>query len=264
MPKVSVVIPCYNQGQYLDEAVDSVLNQTYRDFEIIIVNDGSTDAFTNQLLSAYHKEKTRVLSTLNGGLASARNAGIRESMGEFILPLDADDRIAPAYLEKAVKVLEENSDIGIVYCRGELFGAKRGVIPAPDFSIRKMLLTNLVFASALFRKEDWLRSGGYNANMVHGCEDWDFWLTLIELGRSVYRIPEVLFYYRIKDTSMNTSMDREKRLDMHMQLVQNHRELYAANIMPLLRMYYGITGSWPYKLAKRMNLLTFFQRMLKL
>ena len=72
MPKVSVVIPCYNQGQYLDEAVDSVLNQTYRDFEIIIVNDGSTDAFTNQLLSAYHKEKTRVLSTLNGGLASAR------------------------------------------------------------------------------------------------------------------------------------------------------------------------------------------------
>ena len=92
MMKVSVIIPCYNQGQYIEEAVKSVLAQTYQNFEIIIVNDGSTDEFTNKLLSDYDKQKTKVLHTDNQGLASARNNGIKVAKGKYILPLDADER----------------------------------------------------------------------------------------------------------------------------------------------------------------------------
>lgn len=251
MPKVSVIIPCYNQGAFLDEAVNSVLAQTYQDFEIIVVNDGSTDEFTNRLLSDYDRPKCRLLHTPNKGLASARNSGIAEARGEYILPLDADDRIGREYLAKGVEALESDPQIGIVYCFGELFGARRGRIAAPAFSLRKMLWSNLIFCSAFFRKEDWSGTGGYNPNMKHGCEDWDFWLSLLELERKVYRIPQVLFYYRIKDASMNIAMDKEKRIEMHMQIIRNHKDLYVDNMEPLVELYHRITGSWWYRVLKR-------------
>ena len=106
MPRVSIIMPCYNQGQYVAEAVDSVLGQTFHDFEIIIINDGSTDQETISTLESFDRPKCLILHTTNQGLAAARNNGIREARGEYILPLDADDRIAPTYLEKAVRVLD--------------------------------------------------------------------------------------------------------------------------------------------------------------
>jgi len=226
MPKVSVVIPCYNQGIYLDEAVDSVLSQTYEDFEIIIVNDGSTDDFTNSLLAGYRKPRTRALQTRNQGLARARNSGIAEARGEFILPLDADDKIGPGYLEQGVALLERQPSVGIVYCRGELFGERTGEIAAPAFSRMGMLVSNLIFCSALFRKSDWERAGGYNPEMIHGCEDWDFWLSLLELGLTAERLPEVFFYYRVRESSMNQIMDKNKRREMFWRIVANHPQLY--------------------------------------
>ena len=116
MPKVSIIIPCYNYGQYIDEAVDSVLAQTFQDFEIIIVNDGSTDEFTNKKLENYNKPKTTVYFTKNQGVSAARNYAIEKSSGEYILPLDADDKIHSDYIKEAVDVLEANNEIGIVYC----------------------------------------------------------------------------------------------------------------------------------------------------
>lgn len=251
MSKVSVIIPCYNLGAYLDEAVDSVLAQTFQDFEIIIVNDGSTDEFTNSLLSSYAKPKTRVIRTTNQGLPAARNSGIREATGDYILPLDADDWIGPDYLAKAVQVLDADGQTGIVYCYGELFGARSGRIPAPAFSLRGMLLSNLIFCSAFFRKGDWERVGGYNPNMRHGFEDWDFWLSILELGRGVHRIPATLFHYRVRDASMVRSMDLQQRVDMHMQLMMNHKDLYLGNSRPLVELYHRLTGSWLYGLVKR-------------
>ncbi len=91
MPKVSVIIPCYNHGKYIDEAVDSILNQTFKDFEIIIVNDGSTDELTNNKLKQYDKPKTFVINKENEGLSVARNTAIKRAVGEYILTLDADD-----------------------------------------------------------------------------------------------------------------------------------------------------------------------------
>lgn len=255
MPKVSVIIPCYNQGDWLGEAVDSVLAQTYGDYEIVVVNDGSTDAATVKLLENYDRPKTRVVHTENQGLPAARNNGIREARGDYILPLDADDRIAPTYLEKAVEILEREPETGIVYCYGELFGAATGRIPAPTFSVRKMLLSNLLFCSAFFRRSDWELVGGYSPLMTHGCEDWDFWLSIIERGRKVVRIPELLFSYRVKEKSMNRDMDLPKRIAMHHQIMRNHKDLYIEHAEPLLALYYRVITSAPYRVLKRAGVL---------
>ncbi len=261
MAKVSVIIPCYNQGAYVDMAVESVLAQSFQDFEIIIVNDGSTDPATNRLLADYQKPMTKVIHTANQGLAMARNNGIREATGEFILPLDADDKIASTYLEKAVRILDELAEAGIVYCKAETFGAVTGPWLAVGFSLRRMLLGNLIFCSALYRKKDWQAVGGYNTNMAHGWEDWDFWLSIIELGREVYRLPEVLFYYHVKEVSMAKSMDVAKRVDMHMQIMRNHKELYIENAEILVELYYRITASWPYRLLKKLQIPHFISSL---
>lgn len=254
IPKVSVVIPCYNQGAFVDEAVESVLAQTFRNFEIIIVNDGSTDEATNRLLADYERPQTRIIHTDNQGVAMARNNGIREAAGAYILPLDADDRIAPTYLEQAVALLDNDPETGIVYCLAECFGSRQGRWAVPDFSLRGMLFTNLIFCTALYRKADWERTGGYNPNMRTGWEDWDFWLSLIEMGRRVYRIPKVLFFYRIAAGSRERSMDCERRIDMHMQLMRNHPQLFVSQARPLLKIYYRVLDSRLYKLAKRLRL----------
>lgn len=230
VPRVSVIVPCYNHGQFLDEAIASVLAQTYADYEIIIVNDGSTDEETLTLLNGYDKPKTKVIHTSNQGLAAARNKGIEESSGVYILPLDADDRISPTYMEKAVRVLDERDEVGIVYCEAMFFGEKTGRWELPSYEFSQFLMSNLIFASAFFRKSDWAKTGGYNSNMIYGWEDYDFWLSLIELGREVHQIPEVLFHYRHRADSMVNAIKREQQIYSSTQIFKNHRDLYTENI----------------------------------
>jgi glycosyltransferase involved in cell wall biosynthesis len=226
MPKISVIIPCFNQGPYLDEAVESVLAQTFQDFEILVVDDGSTDMETVKMLQDYARPKTRVIHTDNQGLSAARNNGIREAQGAYILPLDADDKIGPGYLEDAVRILDRHPDIGIVYCEAAYFGVKGGRWDLPEYSPDKILIHNVIFCTALFRKADWEAVGGYNINMVYGWEDWDFWLSLIRLNLKVYKIPKIYFFYRLKEVSMVTSMNEEQHFFMRLHAFWNHRDLY--------------------------------------
>jgi glycosyltransferase involved in cell wall biosynthesis len=253
MPRVTVVIPCYNQGDYLDEAVNSVQAQSFQDFEIIIVNDGSTDVATNRLLLDFQRPRTRVISTVNQGLAMARNTGIDAARGEYILPLDADDRIGPEYLALAVAVLDSRPEVGIVYCRAEKFGAETGPWHAAPFSRRRMLLGNLIFCSALFRRADWRQVGGYDPGMTAGWEDWDFWLSLLELGRQVHRVPVVQFFYRVKAESMASSMDVTKKVAMHQRIMANHPALFGGQFPWLVPFYYRLTCSRPYRLLKQLR-----------
>jgi len=239
MPKVSVIIPCYNQGPYLDEAVDSVLEQTYNNFEIIIVNDGSTDKFTVDLLYNYQKPKTKVIHTTNQGLASARNNGIKAAQGDYILPLDSDDKIGREYLAEAVNILDNNPGIGIVYCDAQVledFGKKWDL---PDFSLDKMLLDNIIFCSSFFRKRDWKSVGGYDPGMVYGWEDYDFWLSLLERNVLVYKIPRNLFYYRDISDSMVRSKSVEQKVAMFKKIYFKHRKLYEENINVWIRKIVG-------------------------
>ena len=114
MPLISVIIPCYNQGQYLAESIGSALASDYQELEIIVVDDGSTDPETIALLDQLAYSKTRLIRQENRGLAAARNWGIAEAQGTYILPLDADDRIGPQYISQAVAALAADTELGIV------------------------------------------------------------------------------------------------------------------------------------------------------
>ena len=197
-PKTSVIIPCYNHGIYIDDALNSVLDQTSPDIEIIIVDDGSTDKFTMEKLDELKKAGLKVIATENMGLANARNTGIDEAKGIYILPLDADDRIGPRYIEKASKILDDNPGAGIVYCEARFFGRAFGKWDLPPFSIDEMLIENIIFSSGLFRKKDWEKIGGYDPGMNLGWEDYDFWLSILENGFTAYKIKEAMFFCRIR------------------------------------------------------------------
>lgn len=226
MPKVSVVIPCYNLGAYLDEAVSSVLTQTFADFEIIVVNDGSTDPDTCELLATYSRPKTRVIHTSNRGVSAARNRGVKEASGEYILPLDADDCIAERYLEQAVEILDRYPKVGIIYGDAEYFGIQSGLMPLPSYSPSCMLWTNSIFSAAFFRRTDWKKVGGYCLSMRQGWEDWEFWLSLVELEVEVIRFPEVVLQYRTRTDSRDSSLTLSAKVSLMAVMISNHPKLY--------------------------------------
>ena len=231
MELVCVVMPCYNDGRYLQEAAASVREQTYPEWELIIVDDGSDDEETIQIIKQMNSEKVKIFHTDRVRPAEARNYGIRHAHGKYILPLDADDRIDRTYIEKAVGVIESDEKIGVVYCEADLFGAKSGKWELPRYSFREMLLDNIVFVTALFYREDWEKTGGFNRNMTSGMEDYDFWLGILELGREIYQIPETLFHYRVKQASRTTGFqsDYKQMQDAYRQIYRNHRGFYEKN-----------------------------------
>ncbi|HNW25914.1 MAG TPA: glycosyltransferase [Candidatus Gastranaerophilaceae bacterium] len=234
MPKVSIIIPCYNSGEYLDEAVESVKNQTFKDVEIIIVNDGSTDVNTIEQLKKYYNTDVKVINTDNQGVSQARNTGIKEAGGEYILPLDSDDKIHPEYVESAVKILDENLQIGICYCEAEFFGDIKGKWNLPKFELKDFLARNCIFCTAMYRKSAWEKVGGYKKEMDKGFEDWEFWLSLIEAGGQVHRIPKILFYYRQSEFSRSANSANKNLPELIKKIVMFHPKLYAENLEYLL------------------------------
>lgn len=228
MDKVSIIMPCYNDGAYIQEAIESVLSQTYENIELIIVDDGSDDGVTTDVINAIKYDKVHIYHTTHLRPAGARNYGIAKASGKYILPVDSDDKIDSTYVEKAVTVLEKNNDIGVVYCYADLFGEQSGRWDLPDYSFQKMLLDNIVFVTAMFYKEDWEKVGGFSTTMDAGMEDYDFWLSILELGKIIYQIPEVLFHYRIKKVSRTTRFQDNciNVQEIYKRIYWNHKEFY--------------------------------------
>lgn len=235
MKKVSIIIPCYNHGEYIEETVSSILNSTYKNIEIVIVNDGSTDEYTNQILSNLPKkyDKIKVITTENQGTAGACKVAAENSTGDYILPVGSDDKINPTYIEKAVNILNTKPNVGLVYCNAEYFGAKTGPWVLPEFSIEQIKKGNCIFCTALFRKSDYDKTEGYHLDM-RNWEDYDLWLSLLELGIDVYKIPEVLFYYRITGISKTDKVkeDPERGKRLMAQIYNHHKKFFDTNIQP--------------------------------
>ena len=229
LPQVSVIIPCYNHGAYLEEAIGSVYAQTSRAWEIIVVNDGSTDPFTLEVLEKLPEQGVTVLEQVNSGPAVARNLGISKAQGQYILPLDADDRIAPDYLEKTIAVLGSQPDVGAVYGSVELFGARSGLWDLPDFDERLLLFENMVIVTALYRRQDFVDIGGYCETMRAGWEDWDFWLSMTQRNKRLVRLQDIVFYYRINQQTFTTVMSLWQKINTATQLVWRHKRLYCKN-----------------------------------
>jgi len=231
-PRVSVVVPVFNAGPYLDEALRSVARQTYRDFEVVVVDDGSTDAHTGSLLDGWAREPgVTVHRTPNRGPALARNLGIERARGAYILPLDADDYLAPAFLAKTVPLLDGDPRLGVVYTWVGLVGNHHGVWRTGGFSLTELLSRCTIHVCSLYRRELWAAVGGYDPQFVESCEDWDFWLGAAARGWEGRCVPEVLAYYRRSPTSRELnarSPDASARLMR--SLVAKHRVLYEQHL----------------------------------
>jgi glycosyltransferase involved in cell wall biosynthesis len=203
--KVSIVIPCFNHGEFLPESVRSATAVERDDTELIVVDDGSNDQRTRKEMDALSASGIKVIRQENKGLAAARNAGITVARGEYIVPLDADDRLRRGWIGDGIRILDSEPQVGIVYGDAECFGTRTGRWHVGPFDADRLLQWNYIHASALYRRSVWEQNCGYDGTMpVQGLEDWDFWLGALEHGWEFAYIKEVFFDYRQAEQSMIT------------------------------------------------------------
>jgi glycosyltransferase involved in cell wall biosynthesis len=224
-------VPCFNQAEYLFDSIRSVIQQSYPNWECIIVDDGSTDD-TEAVAHSWCKkdERFRYIHQENSGLSAARNTGIEQAKGDFILPLDADDKIADQYIEKAIEAFEQDPKLKLVYCRAHKFGMEEGAWDLPDFSLFDLAQGNIIFCSSVFRRSDWMAIGGYDPLMRHGLEDWEFHIRLLKDNGAATRLDYVGFYYRIKERSMIADLDDTKDREMKDLISIKHADFFVEQV----------------------------------
>jgi glycosyltransferase involved in cell wall biosynthesis len=204
--KISIIITCYNLGEYLEEAIASIKEYSKsEDYEIVLVNDGSTNASTNTILEEVVKSDKAIIyiNQSNLGLAKARNNGIKQAKGEYIIPLDADNKLRPEFIEQTISILDNNPEIDVVHGNAQNFWNQVSIWKSKSFYFPEMLLNNYIDACAGFRKSTWEKLGGYDEKMpVMGFEDWDLWLRMGNAGCRFEYVDELFFDYRVRDNSM--------------------------------------------------------------
>lgn len=198
---ISVVIPSYNQSPYLVHAIESVLIQTKKPHEIIVVDDGSTDN-SLALAKAYEDVGIKVISQVNKGLSSARNSGLMNATGDYVLPLDSDDMLTEKAIERIMEVAKETS-ADIVSPSFQCFGlSNQQIILMDNPTIKDFKVANRVGYCSAIKREALLEVGGYSSRMTYGYEDLHLWFDLLLRGKKLVTIPEILWLYRTKENSM--------------------------------------------------------------
>lgn len=224
---VSIVIPCYNSASTVSETIDSVLNQTYKDIEIVLVDDGSVDNIQEEVKPYLEKYPfVHYFYQVNQGQSVARNKGAGLCTGYYLLFLDSDDKIAETYIEKCVDVLENDSAVKLVHSNGFYFGAVEGDWFFPEYKFRNFLIGNMIHILAMMRKNDFQEAGGFDTLLSY-YEDWDLWIKILKNNGKFVLIEEQLFYYRKHEsqTSLTDNIKRDKERDS-----KNKQRVYNNNI----------------------------------
>ncbi|WP_305369646.1 glycosyltransferase family A protein [Photobacterium leiognathi] len=181
---------------------------------------------------------------MNGGLASARNYGVGKASGDLILCLDSDDLLSSNYIEVMIKEFKKNKDIRIVYSNGYMFDYKSNFWLLPKYNEKTIVKNNIIHCSAMYYKTDWILTGGYNNLLNKGWEDWDFWLSIINLGAEVKKINKPYFYYRIRKESMVRSMTEEYKEYAYKLIYERNKTLFIKH--NILKEKKGKEGSGDY------------------
>lgn len=230
-----MVVPCFDGGRFLDGLMASLDRQTFRDFEVVIVDDGSTDEETLRKLAAL-EGRARVIRQQNEGPSSARNHGIRVALADIVCMLDCDDTIEPTFLAETVPRLRAaGPEIGMAFAYIRFVGAESGV--ARRYINRfDLLFTNTLSSGLVLRRQVWEAVGGYDETMREGYEDWDFSLRLVSAGYRGIEIPEPLYVYYIgsDDTHPSRSLGVDKRLlygRLWREIRKRHAESYRLPAM---------------------------------
>ncbi len=224
--RTAVVIPCFDLGAFLEEAVASVRAQTLPAEELIVVDDGSTDRSTLRILDRLAADGVVVLRTPNRGAPAARNHGIEHAKADYVLCLDADDVLEPDFLAETVPRLDLEPAVGVVATHVEFFGERHGVWEPPDYTPSTLLWENCIPSASLFRKACWREAGGY-ADLA-ACQDWNLWLSMVERGWRWAVVPKVLYRYRVRSGSIS-DRGRAVRRQLLRKLIQLHPDTYRKN-----------------------------------
>lgn len=225
---LSVIIPFYNMCPYIEETINSVLASDYKHIEIIVINDGSTDEFSKQWLKQYKNPAVRIVHQENKGLAETRNTGVRESLGEFIAFLDADDRVHSTYYSKAVRILTEKQNVHFVGCWAQYFGDSSALWPSFTPTPPYILVHNSINSSGLVYKKSSFLHGGLNDKKTdYGLEDYESVVSMMANGLNGVALPEPLFFYRVRKDSMFRKVTRNKLLYSNAYITQKHKRYYS-------------------------------------
>ncbi|HWB90562.1 MAG TPA: glycosyltransferase family 2 protein, partial [Puia sp.] len=235
---LTVVIPCYNLGSYLDDAVNSVLASTYQPIEVIIVDDGSTERNSLAALKKWRDHASvKVLRQQNAGLSSARNAGAKRAAGRFLAFLDADDAVMPDYYEKAIRVLKRYSNVHFAGSWVRYFGSTSGIWPAFNPAPPYLLAHNPVNGSALVYKTASFLAGGLNdPRLKFGLEDHESVIDMLHHGLDGIVLPEALHRYRVRPGSMIRRLNRTKLLLAHGYIAEKHQAYYTPYATELVQL----------------------------
>lgn len=252
--KVSIIIPCYNQGKYIKETLTCVKKQTFTDWECIVMDDGSTDNSELVVKNFIESEpRVKYFYQKNAGVCVARNNAVKHAVGDYILFVDSDDLISREFVELCVKELDADTDVKLVSCNFRKFGKYKKNFKVEDFALPKLMGHNLWINACMIRKIDFERVGGYNVKMKDGLEDWDLWLTILEDGGKVKKLEGYHYFYRIRGNSRNDGTKSEEKLrTLRKQIWENHLDLYSRVYCSPFdsEEYLRIANSYEYKIGK--------------
>lgn len=224
--KIAVIVPCYKYAHYLKECVDSIRRQTYPVTEIIVVSDGSPD----DTVAVCKELGVRCVEKENGGLASARNAGIRETACEYIMCLDADDKLVPGAIEEHVKILDDEK--AIAQCAlmefDERYAIMLPTVPMNGTRLQRTMQANTIFCNAMFPRQAWVDIGGYDEGelMRLGYEDWEFWIRCLAAGYHITTSDFIALRYRAHDGQMTQATSHPNAQKLYEYIYTKHRALY--------------------------------------
>lgn len=226
---LSVVIPYYNLGDYLSETLESVLAATYAPCEVLIVNDGSTETKSLEVLRAIESRKlphVRILHTENQGLAATRNTGAEAAQGEFLAFVDADDVVEPEFLARAIEVLHRYANVAFVYSWVRYFGEASDIWPTWNAEFPYLLGHNMLAPLAVARRATFLRWARNKPEFEYSIEDFEGWVAFVEAGGIGVSLPQPLVRYRVRAGSMYRSSNRNQLLYLYDLLTQHHPKAY--------------------------------------
>ena len=230
-PLVSIIIPCYNSANYIKETLFSVYQQSYNNFEIIAIDDGSTDDTLNILYEFATKEpRLKVIPQKNTYYIKARVNAIQHAQGDYLVCLDSDDILGIDYLKVCIEAAEKDKELSIVYTDAILFDSQNKPWNLPKFELRRFLLENCIYVTALIRKSHYDAAGGFDINMTQ-LEDWELFISIIKNGGKIKQIHKSLFYYRQRsDNSSVSNLSNSNKLSDNMLRIYNkHYDFYKKN-----------------------------------
>ena len=255
--RVSVIIPCYNQALYVAEAIESALSQTYPNIEIVVINDASNDD-SSKVIKDYADKHQNIIfldEKENKGVVKSRNLAISKCSGNYILPVDADDKIDPTFCEKAVKILDSDNEVRIVYSRIQFFGYLNKEFRLEAFNPNRIIFNNCIPSTAMYRKSDFISVGGYKDYMKDGWEDWNLWLSILEIApnkeKCAHKIDEILYLYRQFKDGTRSDFKLKKQNELFVNMIANHPSLYKEQT----DFYKHISKTLPSKTEKRKKLI---------